>query len=164
MVAAKKAVMTARRKADERGLGPNDILEGRVRQTIAATTKSSVGDTGLADAARQASLDDARRRMQDMREGRAPYPEPTGVMSNVERPRILGPGPMKRGSTPGAAPMAPAAAEESMGAMETASDSMDALAGLMGSTGIGKGRRRSKKKTKKGGKKKKGGRKTRRRA
>jgi len=51
-----------------------------------------------------------------------------------------------------AAPMAPAA-----------DDSMDALAGLMQNTGLGKSGRRRSKKTKKGGKKKKGGSKTRRR-
>jgi hypothetical protein len=155
VVALKKNVLEARRKADAMGLGPDDITEGRMRQSIAAATKASIGDTGLADAAKQARMDDARRRL---REGTASLPM-TGFMSDVERPSILGPGSMKRGSYPTQGPPPAAAMADSPPASQ---DSLGSLGAMM--SNLGKGRRRSKK-SKKGGKKtKKGGRKTRRRA
>lgn len=159
VVALKKNVLEARRKADAMGLGPDDITEGRMRQSIAAATKASIGDTGLADAAQQARMDDARRQL---REGTASLPM-TGYMSDAVRPSVLGPRPMKRGSYPVQAPPAAAAAPVMMADSPPASqDSLGSLGAMMGK--LGTSRRRSKK-TKKGGRKtKKGGRKTRRRA
>jgi hypothetical protein len=160
VVALKKNVLDARRKAEAKGLSSSDITEGRMRQSIAAATKASIGDTGLADAAQQARLDEGRRMVMD---GTATLPVSYPV--GPDRPSVLGPGPMKGEPRISLTKRDPAAAAPVMVADSlppTSQDSLGSLGAMMGK--LGTSRRRSKK-SKKGGKKtKKGGRKTRRRA
>ena len=168
VVALKKNVLDARRKADAKGLSSSDITEGLMRQSIAAATKASIGDTGLADAAQQARMDEGRSRLRDIQEGRAPLPEPRPMSESYALPPFQRDREMKRGNKPpatfvGGPLVMGSLPTEDVNMRETAADGMDDLTAMMGK--LGRGRRRSTKTKKgtKGGKKKKGGKKTRRR-